>query len=401
MEKNDEIVEMGVVAQGITKAASLLATKYSWVVTNVPFKNKGELSEDLQKYLSKNHNKAQSALETAFMERCLNFAEKRGVVCIVLPQNWLFLKSYDSFREELLKNFKWHLLAWLGEKAFQTPLGVAPILLSMENSRQKANFFGYNVAKAIDFEAKGNLLKVATGKTLNPSSQLQNPDTRITYSESLGGDLLSKNADSAHGQGSFDSPRFSFYFWEVNNYGTIWEYQQSSPSKTQEFDGCSYIFRWEQGKGALWEYMHAKKEEEGYTSGKWKAGVNLWGIKGVLIRQMGNLPAALYLGHAFDDDTAAIVPHQAELLPAIWCYCSSDVYIEEVRKIDQKRNVTNSTLAKVPFDLNYWTNVAQEKYPNGLPQPYSDDPTQWIFYGHPAKSDAPLQVAVARLLGYR
>jgi len=41
------------------------------------------------------------------------------------------------------------------------------------------------------------------------------------------------------------------------------------------------------------------------------------------------------------------------------------------------------------------------KYPNGLPGPYSDDPTQWIFHGHPAQSDAPLQVAVARLLGYR
>jgi len=58
-------------------------------------------------------------------------------------------------------------------------------------------------------------------------------------------------------------------------------------------------------------------------------------------------------------------------------------------------------LVKVPFDLDHWTKVAQEKYPNGLPKPYSDDPTQWLFHGHPAQSDAPLQVAVARLLGYR
>ena len=34
-------------------------------------------------------------------------------------------------------------------------------------------------------------------------------------------------------------------------------------------------------------------------------------------------------------------------------------------------------------------------------KPYSDDPTQWIFHGHPRKSIDPLQVAVARLLGYR
>ena len=36
-----------------------------------------------------------------------------------------------------------------------------------------------------------------------------------------------------------------------------------------------------------------------------------------------------------------------------------------------------------------------------LPEPWSDDPTQWLFEGRPEVSTAPLQVAVARLLGYR
>jgi hypothetical protein len=90
-----------------------------------------------------------------------------------------------------------------------------------------------------------------------------------------------------------------------------------------------------------------------------------------------------------------------------------------VRQIDQKLNVTNATLVKVPFDLDHWTKVAEEKYPNGLPKPYTNDPTQWIFHGHPCGSviwdekqkwtahgplrtdDSVLHVAVARLLGYR
>jgi len=42
-----------------------------------------------------------------------------------------------------------------------------------------------------------------------------------------------------------------------------------------------------------------------------------------------------------------------------------------------------------------------EKYPNGLPKPFSNDPTQWLFNGHPKGSDQPLHVAVARLLGYK
>lgn len=134
---------------------------------------------------------------------------------------------------------------------------------------------------------------------------------------------------------------------------------------------------------------------------------------------MGELSATLYTGDPFDISCVPIVPiSPAHLLP-IWCFCTSSEYNEAVRRIDQKLNVTNATLAKVPFDIDHWTRVANDTYPNHLPRPYSDDPTQWIFHGHPCGSviwdeegkrttSAPprmdasvLQVAVARLLGYR
>ena len=64
-------------------------------------------------------------------------------------------------------------------------------------------------------------------------------------------------------------------------------------------------------------------------------------------------------------------------------------------------NVTNATLVKVPFDLERWQSFAEELWPGGLPEPYSDDPTQWLFQGNPLESTDPLQVALARLLGYQ
>ena len=81
--------------------------------------------------------------------------------------------------------------------------------------------------------------------------------------------------------------------------------------------------------------------------------------------------------------------------------CFARVLGTQVRRIDKKVNVTNATLVKVPFDLAYWQGVAAAKYPNGLPRPHSDDPTQWLFKGTIATSTDPLQVAIARLLGYR
>jgi hypothetical protein len=72
-----------------------------------------------------------------------------------------------------------------------------------------------------------------------------------------------------------------------------------------------------------------------------------------------------------------------------------------VRALDKKVNVTTATLAQVPFDEARWRQVAAERFPDGLPEPWSDDPTQWLFEGRPEVSTSPLQVAVGRLLGFR
>jgi hypothetical protein len=63
--------------------------------------------------------------------------------------------------------------------------------------------------------------------------------------------------------------------------------------------------------------------------------------------------------------------------------------------------VTAATLVKVPFDMERWRELASEVFPNGLPKPNSTDPTQWLFNGNPKGSENTLQVAVARLVGYR
>ena len=116
---------------------------------------------------------------------------------------------------------------------------------------------------------------------------------------------------------------------------------------------------------------------------------------------MRALPCTLFGGTLFDTNAAALVPKDPDCLPAIWTFCSSSKFNEEVRRIDQKLGVTNASLTKVPFDLAHWQKVAAKKYPDGLPEPESNDPTQWLCHGRPEESTAPLQVAVARLLGYR
>lgn len=156
---------------------------------------------------------------------------------------------------------------------------------------------------------------------------------------------------------------------------------------------------WEDGNGVMTRIC-----QEGATF----RGQSAWGKPGVVVSQMRSLPVTIYTGEHFDNNSAVVLPFEASHLPAIWAFCSSPEFNEAVRTFDKSLKVTNAALVKVPFNLERWQKVADERYPNGLPKPQSDDPTQWLFHGNPAHAEdpagkfaAPLHVAVARLVGYR
>lgn len=393
-KENVKRVEMGVVAQGLARAASILAGKYHWIITNVPYLSGGKHGDILKEYCNNRYSEAKNDIATVFLERSLRLSFSDGLNCLVIPQNWLFLKSYKKYRENLLTYETWHLIARLGAGAFETITGevVKAVLIIIRHSTPitSSSFCTINASKVEASIEKANILKTEHILSFNQLNQKRNPDSRILFEELSSTNLLENISYSYHGLTSGDMPRMKFSYWEIVKRDSIWIPYQGTVRETCQFGGLESLLRWENGLGAINELPGARKD-----------GTPAWGKKGILISQMGSLPVTQYSSYAFDNNTAVIIPDNASHLLPIWCFCSSPEYNDAVRKIDQKLNVTNATLVKVPFDLEYWSKVAAEKYPDGLPKPYSDDPTQWIFHGHPAKSDSPLQVAVARLLGYR
>jgi hypothetical protein len=115
---------------------------------------------------------------------------------------------------------------------------------------------------------------------------------------------------------------------------------------------------------------------------------------------MGHLPVSIYTGELLDQACAVIMPKAAVDFPAIWTFCSSKEFSRAVRKIDQKLNVTNSTLVKVPFDLDTWRRLAAEAGVTGLPTARVSDQRNWLFDGQPAASSLPLSTGLLRLVGY-
>ena len=422
-EESDTRREAALAARGLARTAELLARRYHWVVTNVPYLARGKHGEKLRAFCTQQYADAKNDLATVFLERCLELCTEGGTAGLVLPQNWLFLKSYRKLREKLLKGETWRLLARLGPGAFETISGevVKAILLTLSRGRSASRadelfddasaastMRGLDVSESRTAGEKDVQLRKAEIKDIGQAQQLKNPDARVALESSSHETLLEGYALVPNGMHGGDSRRFRFLFWEISFGSVVWRHFQTSVDATRHYGGREHVFFWPDDGHIHYESPSA------YVKGR-----VAWRKRGVVTRVMKELPVTLYDGKLFDISCVPVVPRDPAHLSAIWCYCSSPEYHDAVRRIDQKLNVTNATLGKVPFDLERWARIAEESYPNGLPQPYSDDPTQWIFHGHPCGSvvwdDARkrtangslrrdptvLQVAVARLLGYR
>ncbi len=399
-------------AQGLLEAARLLAGRYHLVITNVPYLARGKQDEALKTFCETHYPEAKNDLANVFLERCLELCQAAGVVQIVMPQNWLFLTSYKKQRVSLLKRVQWNLLARLGEGGFDSPqaAGAFIILLTQTRAQAAADFLlhGVDASAPKNPEEKARLLREGELAAVSQQGQLGNPDARVGLSDETTGVLLNSISHSHHGLVCGDRPRMTVNFWELAEKRDIWIDYCGTVVGSTLYGGKETYLRWCGGTGAI-------KELKGATN----LETHAWERRGIVVSAMRDLPVTLYTGMAFDNNTAVITADNETHLPAIWCFCSSPEYNEAVRRIDQKLNVTNATLVKVPFDLAHWQQVAAQRYPHGLPQPYSDDPTQWLFHGHPCgsviwdedkkctahgplRTDATvLQVAVARLLGYR
>ena len=384
----------GRTALGAVRAAELLAHQYTLVATNVPYLARGKQGDILKDFIGLRHGEAKADLATAFVERCRSFCKPCGIYAVVTPQNSMFLRTYRRFRERMLREQTWFAYARLGEGAFESnaAAGAFVALLIAQNLLPAAQheMSVCDASEPRNASGKAHQLRTSRMISIEQREQMDNPDARISMTTDRSTEWLERYAHSYQGIATADYARYGRLFWEFSEIPSEWEFQQSTVRATVSHGGREHVFLWQRGSGDLARSPQARIQ-----------GLEALQKNGVAVSQMRTLPCTLYLGDYFDNNTAVIVPKNSKYLPAIWAFCSSPEFNAAVRNIDPKVSVTNATLVKIPFNLERWRAVAKKRWPTGLPKPYSNDPSQWIFEGFPAKSAAPLQVAVARLLGYQ
>jgi len=404
-ESRDESArEVAVTAHGLAMAAEILASHFTLVATNVPYLGRGNQDDVLKEYCSEFYPDSQADLAACFVERCQSFCDSGSSKALVVPQSWLSQARYDSVRQRTLQSEQTDLLARLGTRAFETISGeiVNIALLIFSKRLPPANFY----MSAIDVSAEDSALKKARSLLISEFRRvlqvdlLNSPNSKISLAAVDQHQRLDVFASALHGQAVGDNPSFNRSFWEIQALRDGWEPYQCQPDVTCFYGGRHSVVHWENENGRMAELANSVRHLN-HKAQQWRSGKPNWGRHGVAIGLVGQIYATLYTGEIYAQSCCVIVPHDARDLLAIWCFAESGELESELRQIDSSLGVSVKTVISVPFERSHWQNVAAQKYPNGLPKPFSDDPTQWLFNGNPKDSAQPLHVGVARLLGYQ
>jgi hypothetical protein len=392
----------GSAAAGAAHAASLLSRRYTLVVTNPPFLTRRKQADRLKSFCERAYPEGNADLATCFIQRCVRFCAHSGTAGFVAPQNWLFLGSYERLRRQLLNATSWNIVVKLGPAAFtEMNWWAATTSLAVITNHEPSSASVFVEIDAQDGKwpaHKSERVRSAELQTATQSSQLKNPDARIVLDDLDYTEALGRYAQCLAGILNGDSPRFQRCFWELPRKGSDWAFQQTTVPESTLYGGRHLVILFDENAGHLRESAEFRRDRLHNSDQRGNAA---WGKPGLAVSQMSGLPVSLYSGEKFDSNVAVILPKDAENIPAMWAFCESAEFGRQVRRLDPKTNVTNATITKVPFALESWVAVAASRYPNGLPQPSSSSPTEWLFNGHPREAAAPLHVAVARLVGYR
>ena len=400
----DEAREMVVAAQGMAKAAELLGRRFTLTATNVPFLGNRRQSPQMLEFSEQFFERSKIDLSVMMLDRIVS-SNQAITVATISPQAWLQQVRYRKFLEQVVFPRHIHVVLRYGSGAFQTISGEVVSVCATVLSTAVGSL---PIVRVLDLNGTDGTSAKAQASTVEPligiETRLMREKQTFLFEHLDKQPAIDAIAFGTQGVKTGDDDRFVKKFWELQELSPPWRPYLGTTSSNADFTGRNGILRWENDGADL---IRSRRDNTAF------------GRIGVAVNQMGQLQTFIYTGEAFDSNVAPLVCHEVANTPALLAFLRSENFLAELRKLESGMKINNGTLLRVPFDLAHWQRVAAEKYPNGLPKPHSNDPTQWIFDGHPrgsvdpnahdnkeklvrsGKGEHPLQTTVARLLGYR
>jgi len=150
----------GETAKGM-RLLEIMAQRYDVVVTNPPYMTSRNMNSALKNLVQKFYPATKSDLYACFIQRCGEWVKNRGRVGMIAQQSFMFISSYEKFRNYLRTHFAIEVVPHVGPRAFEEVTGekvntVLFVFRKEDDPEARQNTVGtyFRLVKEPDSEAK-------------------------------------------------------------------------------------------------------------------------------------------------------------------------------------------------------------------------------------------------------
>ena len=124
--------------KNIIKQSKLLSKKFDIVVTNPPYMGNNGMNPNLKDYIKSNFPLTKTDLFAVFLEKGLEMINDYGFNCMVTMQSWMFLSSFEKFRNKLIETTTISNLLHMDNMVMRIAFGTSATIF------RKINLMNYN-----------------------------------------------------------------------------------------------------------------------------------------------------------------------------------------------------------------------------------------------------------------
>ncbi len=160
--------------ESIFKLSEILSKKYDTVITNPPYLGRKHMGSNLTKYLDKEYKDTKTDLFAVFMEKCDELLVRDRYYGMINQHSWMFLSSFEKYRERLLSEDNIINMLHLGPRAFEEIGGEVVQSTAFIIRKNKVKDYRGSYIRLIDFKNA----KEKEGKTIEA---IESPDCGYYY----------------------------------------------------------------------------------------------------------------------------------------------------------------------------------------------------------------------------
>ncbi|MBQ6518175.1 MAG: BREX-1 system adenine-specific DNA-methyltransferase PglX [Anaerolineaceae bacterium] len=387
----------------LIEQAIALSQRYHVVVSNPPYMNQKGMNAKLSVFLKNNYPKSSSDLYSAMISRGMEMIFPRYFLAMITMESWMFLSSYEEFRESEIYNRKINGLVhlpYLGKGGTSMGISFGTVAFIVCNVKMTGYRFDCQYIRYYECDNDGVPIEFPLynerKSTTSSSELMQIPGFPLAYwvskelLHSFSNTYIEDYAKPCKGIDTGNNDQFIRFWYEIDKHKFIkfssnykWVVFNKGGAYRKWYGNYDYVVNWDNGGHELIHYPKSNIRNPSYffKSGLTWTLLNSGGNFGM--RQLNNMAV-------FDANGLAMFPYDEENTYYLLGLFNSNV-------VRNYLSILSSTMAFVLGDIKRIPIIIDEKNKKKISDLSRDNveiarrdwdsyETSWDFSEHPLKS---------------